>query len=137
MQLDQLLLQQQQGLLQPDSTLPPQQLLRCVSTLAGLKYSQPVQLASWLQAAADGASAASGNPAAAGSTTTAAAAGASGPAATADYGSYQRVLKQLPLHELSALISNLARAGVRPSNAWLLAFMQVGLVHRPPKLATG
>lgn len=129
MQIDQLLFQQQQDLLQPSSSLPPQQLLRCISTLAGLKYSQPVQLAGWLQAAATPhkpPGTAVKLPAV--TTAGAAAAAAAGQAAAADVdiGSYRQALLQLRVFELCALVANLARSGVRPSNAWLLAFMQVG-----------
>jgi hypothetical protein len=129
-QIDQLLFQQQQGLLQLRSTLPPQQLLRCISTLAGLKYSQPVQLAGWLLAAAAPLTqpgTASKPPAA--TTAGAAASAAVGQAAAdVDIGSYRQALQQLRVFELCGLVANLARSGVRPSNAWLLAFMQVGRV---------
>lgn len=126
--MDQLLHQQQEGLLPRGSTLPPQQLLRCISTLAGLKYSQPVQLAGWLQAAAathrpPGGAA---KPPAGLTAGAAPAPAAAGQALDVDSGSYRQALQQLQVWELSALVANLARSGVRPSNAWLLAFMQVG-----------
>jgi hypothetical protein len=108
--------QQQAQPQQPGAALPAQQLLRCVSTLAGLKYTQPVQLAAWLEAAtADQCASASR---------------ASQPAtaAAASTGSYRQVLSGLRMRDLSTLIANLARSGVRPSNLWLLAFMQVS--HR-------
>jgi hypothetical protein len=130
------LIEQQQQ--QPSSSLSAQELLRCVSTLAGLKYTQPLQLGAWLEAAATDkpAPVSSSTAAAAGvaaspapsGTAAAGAAGAAGAgaaAAVAGSGSYRQVLAGLRMRELSALISNLARAGVRPSNVWLLAFMQV------------
>lgn len=95
-----------------------------MSTLAGLKYTQPLQLGTWLEAAA------TDKPAPVSSGTAQAAAAAmvapvAAAAAVADSGSYRKVLAGLRMRELSALIANLARAGVRPSNVWLLAFMQV------------
>jgi hypothetical protein len=109
--------QQQAQPQQPRTSLPAHQLLRCVSTLAGLKYTQPVQLAAWLEAAtADQCARASRAPAAAPA------------AAAAGTGNYRQVLAGLRMRDLSTLIANLARSGVRPSKLWLLAFMQVS--HR-------
>jgi len=134
--IDQNLQQQQQQPPQPQATqlggsLSPQQLLKGIRSLAGLKYTQPVQLASWLEAAAPPAQQAAGSTqphTAAGSAAAAAAGGVDGgggAAAAAGITGYRQVLSTLRMHELAALIANLARAGVRPSNVWLLAFMQV------------
>lgn len=116
-------MEQQQQQQQPGNILPAQQLLRCVSTLAGFKYAQQAQLATWLEAAA----VAQPGQAATAPAQGANAPGAGAPAAVASgsIGSYRQVLAGLRMRELSALIANLARSGVRPTNLWLLAFMQV------------
>lgn len=73
--------------------MQPRELLCCISGLASLKYSMPVQLAELLE---------------------------QGPAGG------RAGLSGLRLQQLASLITNLAKAGVRPSNAWLVALMQVG-----------
>lgn len=75
----------------PHSALQPPDLLRCISTLAALKYSQPARLAALLDLRS------AGRPG----------------------------LSCLRMQQLSGLVAALTRAGVKPSNAWLLALMQV------------
>lgn len=92
---------------QPGSVLlSPEQLLQCVSTLAGLKYTQPVQLGLYLHAAAVHTGAARTQP-------------------MQQPDGYRQVLGSLSMSQLSGLVWSLGRTGVRPNNTWLLAFMQV------------
>lgn len=123
----QLPLQQQQKQHGRES-LSPQQLLRSVSILAGLKYTQPVQLSAWLEAAAGGQHSPDKPVQLTATQQPAAAAAGAGAAAIVAAGSvsHRQLLTSLKMWELAALVANLARAGARPSNVWLLAFMQVG-----------
>jgi hypothetical protein len=73
--------------------LRPRDLLRCISSLASLKYSMPGRLQVLLE---------------------------SGPAGG------RAGLAGLRMQQLAALAGSLARAGVRPSNVWLVGLMQVG-----------
>jgi hypothetical protein len=107
--------QQQQQRQQRDATMQPRDVLRCISALAGLKYSDAARLAQLLEPSAAAAAAGTQQatppaPGALGSSTSTA----------------RRALLGLRVDQLAALASNLAQAGMRPSNAWLLAFMQVG-----------